>query len=168
MLSNLKKLGRGINQITSSCDMKRILHFFIGLVTIGLLSISCSKDESNEKSIVGKWQSTSISYEGYEAGKLVYEGSQTCLDWYLGFIFKSDGTGQLIDYEGKPDICQMMWVIMGDKLIVTEYIGGEADDVYAFEIVEIKSDSMILKLTEEYTSNGIKYKEISTYRFKRI
>jgi hypothetical protein len=51
--------------------MKKILMFLTGLVTIGLFSVSCSKDEMNERNLEGKWQSTKFVYEEYEAGKLV-------------------------------------------------------------------------------------------------
>lgn len=158
-----------INPINIICDMKRTLHFLFGLVAIGLLSVSCSKDEMNEKSIEGKWQSTKLSYEYYEAGKLVEEGTESCIDWYYGFNFKSDGTGQQIYYEsGDSETYQMTWVTMGEKLMVTTDYGDDDVETVTFDIVEIKSNSMILSIVDEYTSNGEKQKEVSTYYFKKI
>lgn len=158
-----------INQIDIT-DMKKILMFLTGLVTIGLFSVSCSKDEMNERNLEGKWQSTKFVYEEYEAGKLVGEKSQTCIDWYLGFNFKSDGTGQYISYEeGESYTCQLTWVIMGDKLMVTlVYTGDEESDTLTFNIVEIASSSMTLSMVDEYTSDGVKCKDVETYYFKKI
>ena len=137
----------------------------IGLVTIGLISVSCSKDEMNEKNVEGKWQSTKVAYEYFEAGKLVEEGSESCIDWYMGFNFKSDGTGQSIFYEGgEAETYQMTWVIMGEKLIVSD----EDSDTLTFDIVEIKSSSMILSIVYEDVYNGVKQKDVTTYHFKKI
>ena len=148
--------------------MKRTLKFLIGLVTIGLFcmtSVSCSKDEMNEKNIEGKWQSTKVAYEYYEAGKLLEEGMESCIDWYFGFNFKSDGSGQIIYYEsGESGSSQMTWVIMGEKLIITY----EDKETQTFDIVEIKSNSMILSMVWEGIYNGVKEKEVETYHFKRI
>ena len=158
-----------INPINIICDMKRTLQFLIGLVAIALSSVSCSKDEMNEKNIEGKWQSTKVAYEYYEAGKLVEEGSASCVDWYHGFNFKSDGTGQHIFYEsGESETYQMTWVTMGEKLMVTVDLGDQDKETMTFDIVEIKSDSMILSLVYEDTYNGVKTKEVETYYFKRI
>lgn len=149
--------------------MKRTLHFLFGLVAIGLLSLSCSKDEMNEKSIEGKWQSTKLSYEFYVEGKLVDEGTQSCIDWYYGFNFKSDGTGQVIDYEsGDSETYQMTWVTMGEKLMVTTDYGDDDVETETYDIVEIKSNSMILSIVYEYTDTGEKEKEVLTYYFKKI
>ena len=151
--------------------MKRTIKIFMGLIAGVLLSFatsSCSKDEKNEKNIEGKWQSTSASYKEYEAGKLVYEESETCIEWYLGFNFKSDGTGQLISYEeGDSYTSQITWVIMGEKLMITLYEEGESDTI-TFDIIEIKSNSMVLSMTDEYTSNSVQCKDITTYNFKKI
>lgn len=151
--------------------MKRTIKVLMGLIA-GVLLIfttsSCSKDEMNEKNIEGKWQSTSVSYKEYEAGKLVYDESETCIEWYLGFNFKSDGTGQLISYEeGESETYQITWVIMGEKLMVTQYYEGESETI-TFDIVEIKSASMTLSMTEEYTYNSVQCKDVSTYNFKKI
>ena len=56
-------------------------------------------EEMNEKNLEGKWQSTSVRSQGFDTGKLVYDETSNCVDWYLGFNIKSDGTGQLISYE---------------------------------------------------------------------
>ena len=138
--------------------------FVVG-VLLSFTTSSCSKDEMK---IEGKWQSTSVNYEEYEAGQLVAAESETCVDWYIGFTFKSDGTGQFIGYEGGSSATyQTNWVIMGEKLMVTLYDEDESETL-TFDIVEIKSNSMILSMTEEYTSNGIKCKDVATYNFKKI
>ena len=151
--------------------MKKSIKIFMGLIAGVLLSFatsSCSKVEINENNIEGKWQSTSASYKVYEADKLVSEESEACIDWYLGFYFKSDGTGQVVNYEnGKPDTYKMTWVIMGEKLMVKLNFGEESETV-TYDIVEIKSDSMALSETYEYTLNGVQCKEVETYYFNKI
>lgn len=148
--------------------MKRMLKLLGGLVLIGLLSASCSKDDMNEKNIVGKWQSTKCVYEYYEAGKLLEEGSESCIDWYIGFNIKSDGTGHAIEYEdGESYTYPITWVIMGDKLMVT-IDSDEGKETITFEIIEIKSNSMILSQVWEDVYNGVKEKEVETYYFTKI
>ena len=150
--------------------MKNFIKVVAGCV-LGVLSIvslsSCSKMEQAEMKIVGKWQSTSYTYKGYEAGKLVDEYSQTCVDWYRGFNFKSDNTGQEIDYEeGSSDTWPITWVIMGDKLMVTEAMDEETE---TYDIISISGDSMTLEQSDEWTAvNGLRYKEIETFYFKKI
>lgn len=148
--------------------MKRSIKVLMGLIA-GVLLIftasSCSKDEMN---IEGKWQSTNVSYKVYEAGKLVNAESETCVDWYYGFNFKSDGTGQRIYYEsGESETYQMTWVIMGEKLMVTQYYEGESETT-TFDIIEMKRASMILSMTDEYIYNGVQRKNVATYNFKKI
>ena len=151
--------------------MKRTLQVLMGLITGILLCFttsSCSKEEMNEKNLEGKWQSTSVRSQGFDAGKLVYDETSNCVDWYLGFNIKSDGTGQLISYEeGESSISQMTWVLMDNRLIITIESDGESGSM-TFDIVEIKSKSMILSETDEYVENGIQCKDVATYTFKKI
>ena len=151
--------------------MERTFKILMGLIA-GVLMIfatsSCSKDEMNEKNIEGKWQSTNENYKRYEAGKLEYEDSRTCIEWYIGLNFKSDGTGQLIRYsERESETIQITWVIKGEKLMLTQYKEGEPNTV-TFDIIQIKSSSMTLSMIVEYTDDGVQYKEIITYNFKKI
>ena len=150
--------------------MKNFIKVVAGCV-LGVLSIvslsSCSKMEQAEKKIVGKWQSTSRTVKTYEVGKLVDEGSETCVDWYRGFNFKSDNTGQEIDYsKGSSETWPITWVIMGDKLMVTEAMDEETE---TYDIISISGDSMTLEQSDEWTAvNGLRYKEIETFYFKKI
>lgn len=133
------------------------------LVLSGGVSVSCSKDEMNERKIVGKWQSESCNYKVYKAGELVYEESETCIGWYIGFNFKDDGTGQAINYEeGDSETLQVTWVVMGDKLMVTN------DGTVTFDIVDVSSKSMTLTTTDEYTEQGLSYKDVVTYNLVKI
>jgi len=149
--------------------MRKLFNCLTGLVAIVLLSsvsVSCSKDEKNENKIVGKWQSTSITYTEYEVDKLVYEESETCIEWYIGLNLKSDGTGQIIEYEdGSSSTGQITWVIMSDKLMVT---AANESKTETFDIVEIGRNSMTLSITEEYTENGVKHTDIETIYFKKL
>ena len=61
----------------------------------------------------------------------------------------------------------MTWIIMGEKLMITEYYGDKSETL-TFDIVEIKSNSLVLSSTAEYTSNGVQRKEVVTYYFKKI
>ena len=149
--------------------MERTVKILMGLIAGGLMifaTSSCSKDEMNIKNIEGKWQLTSENYKKYEAGKIEYENSGTSTDF--GLNFKSDGTGQMIRYsERESETIQITWVIMGEKLMLTQYKEGEPHTV-TFDIIQIKSSSMTLSMIEEYTSDGVQYKEIITYNFKKI
>ncbi|MGM9776447.1 MAG: lipocalin family protein [Candidatus Coprenecus sp.] len=135
---------------------------FLGVLSVMSLS-SCSKEEMNEKNIIGKWQSSSITTKVYEAGKLVSDRTVNCVDFYLAFNFKSDGTGQYIMYEeGESSTIQINWVLMGDKLMIS------AGETLTFDVISISGSLMVLEMTEEYTDNGIKHKYVDTINFKKI
>lgn len=51
--------------------------------------------------------------------------------------------------------------------MITEYYGDKSETL-TFDIVEIKSNSLVLSSTAEYTSNGVQRKEVVTYYFKKI
>lgn len=137
---------------------------FLAVLSVMSMS-SCSKDEMNEKNIVGKWQSTSMTVKEYVAGKLVAEQSVNCVDFYIGFNFKSDGTGQMINYEGgESETLHGTWVIMGDKLMLTATDYGTE----TFDLISINGSSMTLELTEEYTEEGVKCSVVTTVYFKKI
>lgn len=134
---------------------------------LGVLSFislsSCTKDDFSDENIIGKWQSTSITYQEYESGKLIRDESSKCVDVYLGLYFKSDGTGQWIRYgDGKSNTAQITWVIMDDKLTLS------AENTLTYNIISLNGKSMTLEYVEEISSDGIKYKCISRIYFKKI
>ena len=134
---------------------------FLGVLSVMSLS-SCSKDDMNEKNIVGNWQSTSITVKVYEAGKLVSDRTENCVDYYIGFNFKSDGTGQFVLHEGdETETAQITWVLMGDKLMIS-------DGDITFDVISISGSLMVLEMTEEDTYDGIKYKYVVSFNFKKI
>ena len=152
--------------------MKRLVSYLMGLaavVLLGAMSTSCSKEEVNEKNIEGKWQSTQVQYREYEGDKLVEEGMESCIDWYIGLDLKADGKGFIIEYHGDDDIdtAPINWVLMGDKLMISH--DGDVE-VYAtsFTVVSLKNDILELSRTSEETYEGIKYKYIQTITFKKL
>ena len=152
--------------------MKRLVSYLMGLaavVLLGAMSTSCSKEEVNEKNIVGKWQSTQVQYREYEGDKLVEEEMRSCIDWYIGLDLKADGKGFAIEYEGDDYIftAPINWVLMGDKLMISP--DGDVDlDATSFTVVSLKNDMLELSRTSEETYEGIKYKYIQTYTLKRL
>ncbi len=132
------------------------------ILLLAAVLVSCSKNAEND--IIGKWQSTMVSYQSYEGDRLVDEGSANCIDWYVGFEFREGGTGLTIDYDAESgsSTYPMTWVIMGDKLMIT------AESTVTFDVVSISSNTMVLSMPYEYTEGGIKYKDIETYTFKKI
>lgn len=135
------------------------------VVLFSMFSVSCSKQ--NDKNIVGKWQSTMINYQSYEGENLVEQSTENCINWYIGFNFKSDGTGQYIEYDSEygSSTSQITWVIMDDKLMVT----SESEQTTAtFDIHSITGSQMVLSVTEEYSYDGLRAKDITTFTFKKI
>lgn len=150
--------------------MKSTFKILLGIACFALIGLtsSCSKDSGIEKKILGKWQSTSVLYQEYENGKLVSEDTETCIDWYMGFNFMSEGKGQIILYEeGESMTGQMSWVVMGDKLMITAST-LELSESMTLTIVEVKGDSMILEVVDEYTLYGKSYKDIERCTFKKL
>lgn len=152
--------------------MKRLVSYLMGLaavVLLGAMSTSCSKEEVNEKNIVGKWQSTQVQVRTYEDDKLVSEYVQSCIDWYIGLDLKADGKGFAIEYEGDDYAytATINWVLMGDKLMISP--DGYVDmETTSFTVVSLKNDMLELSLVEEWTENGIKIKDIPTFTFKKL
>lgn len=150
--------------------MKSTFKILLGIACFALIGLtsSCSKDSGIEKKILGKWQSTSVLSQEYENGKLVSEDTETCIDWYMGFNFMSEGKGQIILYEdGESLTGQMSWVVMGDKLMITAST-LELSESMTLTIVEVKGDSMILEIVDEYTLYGTSYKDIERCTFKKL
>lgn len=86
----------------------------------------------------------------------------------MGFNFMSEGKGQIILYEeGKSMTGQMSWVVMGDKLMITAS-ALELSESMTLTIVEVKGDSMILEVVDEYTLYGTSYKDIERCTFKKL
>lgn len=140
--------------------MRRIFSILTAFATVVFFSASCSKDEQN---IVGKWQTTNYAWRAYDGDKLVQEGSESCISWYLGFNFKSDGTGQEVYYtDEEVTTYQLTWVLMGDKLIVT----SEDKEATPYDVHELKRNSMALTMTSEDAYD--EGKTIITYTFKRV
>ncbi|MBO5420087.1 MAG: lipocalin family protein [Bacteroidales bacterium] len=147
--------------------MKRFVKLFAGLLSMAavLSTVSCEKEVS-DTNLVGKWQSTSIVEQSYEGDKLIGEYSESCIEWYIGFNFKDDGTCQLMEVEGNDsEVISCEWVLMGNKLILSS---KEADESVSYEVVAITASSMTLKMVEEYTSDGVKNKYVSTIYFSKI
>ena len=147
--------------------MKRFVKLFAGLLSMAavLSTVSCEKEVS-DTNLVGKWQSTSIVEQTYEGDKLIGEYSESCIEWYIGFNFKDDGTGQFMEVEGNDsEVISCEWVLMGNKIILSS---KEESESISYEVVAITSSSMTLKMVEEYTSDGVKKKYVSTFYFSKI
>lgn len=135
---------------------------FLGVLPFISLS-SCTKDDLSDENIIGKWQSTSITYQEYESGKLTGEKSVKCVDFYFGLHLKSDGTGQWIKYDGDESYTiQITWVIMGDKLMLS------TEGTLTYNIISLNGKSMTLEYVEEEIYDGIKYKYITKIYYKKI
>ena len=61
----------------------------------------------------------------------------------------------------------MTWVLLDNRLIITIESDGESGSM-TFDIVEIKSKSMILSETDEYVENGVQCKDVAPSTFKKI
>lgn len=146
-------------------------YFFRGLtgLLLGVMSFmfvsSCTKDDFSDKNIIGKWQSTSITFQSYESGKLTAEETEKCIDSYIGFYFKTDGSGQFILYDaGESNTVQITWVIMGDKLMISSPDTSTVS--LTFNIISIKGNSMTLENVSEKKEEGVKY--VTSIYFKKI
>ncbi|MBQ7945634.1 MAG: lipocalin family protein [Bacteroidales bacterium] len=152
--------------------MKRGIVFMLSLCMLMLCGLnSCEKENeqtstTKEDLLVGKWKSTKVEYQEYKNGKLVYEESEKCVSWYIAFDFRDNGTGSEIIYEdGESYLDEISsWIIMGENLIL-KYEDGEAGSM---QIEEISENSMVLKFVDEYSYDGIKYEDVTTYYFTKI
>ena len=154
--------------------MKKVLKLadcFVVAALVFALS-SCSKDEMNEKRIVGEWQSTNVNYKNYEKK---YDGdytlmkniSEDCIGWNVTFVFNGNGKGSVINNtDGKTELKSMTWEVMKDRL----YCNLTDDDVAVFSIDFLKGDKMVLTFTDEYqlVYFGAVYKDVMTYTFKKM
>ena len=151
--------------------MNKFIRVVAGCV-LGALSIvtlsSCSKMEQIEKNIVGNWRSTRMDYKTYEDGKLDNNESETCVEWYVGYTFKSDHTGQEIwGGDGESTSYPMTWMITGNKLMIS--YTEDPEDYKTFNIISISGNSMTLDEVYERTrSDGSQFKEVYTFYLKKM
>ena len=146
--------------------MKKVLKLaaLFAAAALAFALSSCSKDEMNEKRIVGKWQTVSVSGKEYEGEKLVGDYSSNFTTSYMVYIFNSGGTGNVMYVEdNNSEVASIKWVILGDKLTVSF-----DNDTELWEIIYLKGNSMILSMTDEYVYNGVKCRDILTATFKKI
>lgn len=76
------------------------------------------------------------------------------------------GSGQIIlSDDGDIEMAPITWAVMEDQLLITDKEDNEAS---ALTVESISANSMVLVFVEEYTIRGQKYKEVSTYTFKKL
>ena len=154
--------------------MKKIatLLLFASLSLIGFTS--CSDDEDTQviqpvevNHLLGTWKLNTMSLTSYENGEIVSEYTDlpmsTTMQW--DHTFKDDNTVDFIMAIPSAELSQTgsgTYVKNGNTLTMT--IENEAQ---TFEIKELTSDNLNLKLVEEYEEEGISYKDEIEQKFTR-
>lgn len=138
--------------------MKKILFLFVSALTLGLTS--CSKDDGDSASIVGDWEyvQTGYRFAGEEVLEAYDNDCSTSKDYTS---FNEDGT--MTDYYYDMD-CDVYadsgtWSKAGSNLTVT--LDGETETAK----IE-KLNSSTLKVSIDYTEEGVTYKYIQVFKRK--
>ena len=139
--------------------MKKTILLFVSVLTLALVSTSCSSDDDAEGvSIVGKWE---ISKEGMEVG------GQEVLTNYVhtagcskdNIEFKADGTLVSTNYITSACIVQTSsstYTKNGNTLTVTDAQGADA-----FTVKELSATT--LKISDTYTEDNVQFTEVTLY-----
>lgn len=145
--------------------MKKFLLTVFLLIPV-LMVLSCSKEKMNERNIIGKWQSTQVTYEIFADDIPVISTTEFCDGWYLAITFKEDGTGQVILHgkEGEADMEAIKWALLKNELFITA--DGETRSC---DVISMGKNEMILSISEEEApQNGAKRKEVVKITFRKI
>ena len=138
--------------------MKKTILLFVSVLTLGLVSTSCSSDDDAEgASIVGKWE---VSKEGTLVGTVedleVYEHACTTKD---NIEFKANGTVVSSFYYGIDCISESdsgTYTKSGNTVTFTDEDGS-----YPFIIKELSATT--LKFYDTYEEDGVQVTEIIVY-----
>lgn len=143
--------------------MKRFLIICVAIIVVGMMAVSCGKD--NEELIVGKWRIQST--EG--AGQTINDGSGNVPDDTIiyednwGYVFNADGTGYSYEISNGTESIISNWTysVSGDSLLFSWYGWG---------IEKLTNKKLRLSMRTEMTDvdgNFMRY-SYSYLNFKRI
>lgn len=122
----------------------KVMAILLCAVTMVMLS-ACSKEDTNERKIIGKWITTNeVKYFYDGEGNLIGTKDYSVGDVYE---FKSDGTAS------ENGVFFVKYSIAGDELVL-----GEGTVTFSYRIVELTNSTMIW---EEQTEpiHGLGYNE---------
>lgn len=143
--------------------MKRFLIVCVAILVVGMMTVSCSKD--NEELIVGKWRIQST--EG--TGQTINDGSGNVPDDTIiyednwGYVFNADGTGYSYEISNGTENVISNWTysVSGDSLLFGWYGWG---------IEKLTNKALRLSMRSEITDidgNFLRY-VYSYLNFKRM
>jgi hypothetical protein len=122
--------------------------------------ISCKKEKKEDPSIVGTWQSKSLSSLEKENGVTIFD--TTLLITTTTVTFKSDNTYTTVDAADATNNESGTYSISGSKLFITPTAGDKDSLDYQVTATE-------LTFSDYFTSTtaGIKYEYLGTSKFNR-
>ena len=131
----------------------------ISLILFLLFSFTgCRKDESNP--IVGKWEGISERTIDYEDSEIVKDSTYTYEPEEFVLEIFADGTCKSFEF-GKVDETYE-WEVNGD---IFSLIKGNNSRGAKFTI---KEDSLTMDFTSDWNEEGVEYRRVFYYIFKRI
>lgn len=136
--------------------MRNIFTIIIAILTL----VSCTKEETLQDKIIGKWLPEGTYYITYIDDVLFDQGESNDGDFILEFY--SDGTGSMQGYLNEDDWYDTRWSIRNGQLYLTY-----ANDIDIFDIIFTDSDKMALRTKTEWFDGGHKALDIMTLNFKR-
>ena len=139
--------------------MKKTILLFVSVLTLALVSTSCSKDDDAEgASIVGKWE---ISKQGIVSGgqELVVNHQHQCAASKDNVEFKANLTAVYTTYFS--DAClagtdNATYTKNGDTLTITD-----EDGPYSVTVKELSATT--LKIYDTYQEGGTTITEVTVY-----
>lgn len=133
----------------------------VALVVMSLISVSCTEEEFNSGDILGAWQSAYVDYKVYSDGKKVESGREEYDRQVLKFM--AGGEGEYIDDLYEEYVDPMTWTLVGSKLTLD--IDG---NVMHFTLSSVNSETMVLKLKETDSEDGVKITSEAIYTYNRF
>ena len=127
--------------------MKRLLFVLMSVLTLGLCTVSCSKDEPDfdQSIIIGTWDVTEV----YTNGKWVDITSSYYSELQANITFKDGG-----QYYGKGYFGTGSGTYTYDGKVIKTYVSGKL--YYTYEVVTLAQTACELIMTDSSGKSSIK------------
>lgn len=142
--------------------MKKITTLFVAAVSIFAATqlMSCKKDKDKDASIVGTWQSQTLSYKITTAGVVVEDTTEAYTDNKI--TFNADNTYTTVDLTDATNNDNGTYSTNGSKLYIASSDGSKDTSDYTVSSTQFTTGG-----TDTYTSGGITTKSEYKITFAR-
>ena len=157
--------------------MKSFANIFKGFAAIAVMAlalVSCSKQKSEEYTVVGDWKAEYATQKTYANGVLTSEEIHYIDDDVMLVSVNADGTAQVITYEKgdiDADVEVMNWTLEGNVL---KLVNAAEPEYVTVVTVNFHSPDLVTwefalgEETGDTNGDGVTEREIASYTMSRV